>query len=114
MTGWESVLSQALHSIRSLLCTTTNSTPRERFFGFQCRSAVGISVPSWLTTPGPILVKRHSRTSKYEPLVEEADLTHATPSYAHVRYRNGNETKVSLNDIALLANRQSLPRSSMK
>ena len=31
---WEEVLSQALHSIRSLLCTATNSTPHERFFKF--------------------------------------------------------------------------------
>ena len=30
-SDWESVLPDALHSIRSLLCTATNTTPHERF-----------------------------------------------------------------------------------
>ncbi|KAA5553970.1 transposase family protein, partial [Pseudomonas aeruginosa] len=30
--NWEQVLPQALHSIRSLLCTTINCTPHERMF----------------------------------------------------------------------------------
>ncbi len=29
---WEEILPMALHSIRSLLCTATNSTPHERFY----------------------------------------------------------------------------------
>ena len=29
---WEQVLSDALHSVRSLLCTATNCTPHERMF----------------------------------------------------------------------------------
>ena len=29
---WEKVLPEVLHSVRTLLCTTTNSTPHERFF----------------------------------------------------------------------------------
>ena len=33
-TQWESVLPEALHSIRSLLCTATNETPHDRLFGF--------------------------------------------------------------------------------
>ena len=32
--SWETVLPQSLHSVRSLLCTTTNATPHERFFVF--------------------------------------------------------------------------------
>ena len=59
-----------------------------------------MSVPSWLIEPGLILIKRYTRTSKYEPLVEKADLIHATPSYAHVRFLNGHKTKVSLRDVA--------------
>ena len=31
---WESVIAEALHSLRSLLCTTTNATLHERFFYF--------------------------------------------------------------------------------
>ena len=108
ISEWESVLSQVLHSIRSLLCTSTNTTPHERFLGFQRRSAVGVSVPSWLTSPGPVLVKRHVRASKYDPSVEEAELIHATPSYAHIRFRNGHETKVSLRDVAPLVGKESI------
>ena len=32
---WEIVLLEALHSIRSLLCTATNTAPHERFFSFR-------------------------------------------------------------------------------
>ena len=34
LTQWELVLPNVLHSIRSLLSTSTNTTPHERFFGF--------------------------------------------------------------------------------
>ena len=108
ISEWESVLPQVLHSIRSLLCTSTNTTPHERFLGFQHRSAVGVSVPSWLASPGPVIVKRHVRASKYDPSVEEAELIHATPSYAHIRFRNGHETKVSLRDVARLVGQESI------
>ena len=76
---WQEVLSDALHSIRSLLCTATNATPHERLFAFQRRSTSGISVPTWLTVPGPVLLKRHVRNSKYEPLVDEVELIEANP-----------------------------------
>ena len=99
ISKWEVVLPQVLHSVRSLLCTATNATPHERFLNFQRRSVLGISVPSWLTSPGSVLVRRHARSSKYEPLVEKVDLIHATPQYAHVRYKDGRETSVSLRDV---------------
>ena len=101
-----------LHSIRSLLCTATNVTPYKRFLGFQRHSAVGIAVPSWLSSPGPISIKRHVRGSKYDSKVEEADQIHATPTYAHVRFWNRHETKVSLRDVAPLADRDSLIEES--
>ena len=100
VTQWEVVLHDALHSIRSLLCTASNSTPHERLFSFQRRSSVGCSIPSWLTTPGPVLLKRHVRQSKYEPLVEEVSLLDANPQFAHVRFADGKETSVSLHDLA--------------
>ncbi len=59
VTHWQDVLPDALHSIRSLLCTATNNTPHERFFRFERRSSTGRSVPTWLSTPGPVLLKRH-------------------------------------------------------
>ena len=97
---WQEVLPDALHSIRTLLCTATNETPHDRFFAFKRRSSAGQSLPSWLMNPGKVLHKRHVRQSKYEPLVEEVDLLEANPNYAHIRNAEGRETTVSLRDLA--------------
>lgn len=98
---WQVVLSDALHSVRSLLCTATNETPHERFFGFPRRSSVGSSVPSWLLEPGPVLMKRQVRSSKTDPLVDEVELLQATPHYAHVRYPDGRETTVATKHLVV-------------
>ena len=100
ISKWESVLPDVLHSIRSLLCTATNVTPHERFMSFQRRSMLGVSVPTWLISPGPVMLKRHVRSSKYDTDVEKVELIHATPSYARVKFSNGREATVSLRDIA--------------
>ena len=94
------ILIDVLHSIRSLLCTATNTTFHERFLTFNHRSTLGTSVPSWLSSPGPVLLKRHVRTSKYDPLVDKVELIQASPSHAHVRLQNGREVTVSLRDMA--------------
>jgi len=39
-------------------------------------------------------------SSKIEPLADEAEIVHATPSYAHVRLQNGREVTVSVRVIA--------------
>ncbi|XP_046860760.1 uncharacterized protein LOC124453988 [Xenia sp. Carnegie-2017] len=77
---WQEVMLDALHS--SLLCTATNATPHERLFSFQSKSTSGVSVPSWLATPGKVLLKRQARNSKFEPLVDEVHLIQANPQYA--------------------------------
>ncbi len=97
---WQEVLPDVLHSIRSLLCTATNETPHERLFGFSRRSSSGHSIPTWLVTPGPVLLKRHVRQSKTEPLVEKVELLQANPHYAHVRYLDGRETTVATKHLA--------------
>ena len=97
---WEVVLPDALHSIRSLLSTSTNTTPHERFFNFQRRSSCGTSMPSLLHSPGPILLRRFDRTSKNYPLVDQAELRDVNPMYANVRYMDGREATVSLRDLA--------------
>jgi len=89
-----------LHSVRSLLCRATNEIPHERFFNFRRRSTFGISVPTWLSTPGPVYLKRHGRSSKYDPVVDEVEHVHTTPQYAHVRFPSGRETTVPLRDVA--------------
>ena len=97
---WEIVLPDALHAVRSLLSTATNTTPHERFFSFQRRSSSGASLPTWLSTPGPVMLRRFVRRSKSDPLVDEVELTHANPSYAHIRHPDGRESTVSLRDLA--------------
>jgi transposase InsO family protein len=97
---WQMVLPDALHSIRSLLSTATNATPHERLMNFSRRSAAGSSIPSWLCTPGPVLLRRHVRHNKTDPLVDEVELLQANPQYAHVRYPDGRETTVSLRHLA--------------
>ena len=95
---WQEVLPDVLHSVRSLLCTATNETPHERFLGFPSRSLTGSSIPTWLTVPGPVYVKRNVRNSKMDPL--QVDLLQANPHYAHVRYPDGRETTVSTKSLA--------------
>ena len=99
ISNWEQVLPDALHSIRSTLCTVTNNTPHERFFNFQRKSSVGKSMPSWLR-PGKVMLRRFVRKSKHDPLVDEVELTDINPTYAHIRYPDGRESTVSIHDLA--------------
>lgn len=108
---WENVFNEALHSIRSLLCTSTNATPHERLFLFSRRSSNGNTTPSWLLTPGPVLMKRPVRQSKYEPVVEEVHLIEGNPEYSHVRFPDGRETTVSSRHLAPVGEIQD-PQSS--
>ena len=100
VNAWESVLSDALHAIRSLLCTSTNCTPHERMFSHQRRGSSGSTLPVWLCSPGKVLLKRHVRSSKYEPLVTEVELIQSNPQYATVRMADGRESTVSVSDLA--------------
>ena len=83
-TQWETVLSKVLQSIRYLLCTATNTTPHERPFSYQRQPLSGHSVPSWLAVQGPVLLRHHASTNKYETLVEEVQLVETNLQYAHV------------------------------
>ena len=97
---WECVLPDALHSIRSLLSTSTNETPHERFFNFSRKSYQGTSLPTWVMTPGPVFLRKFVRSSKSEPLVEEVELIESNPFCAHIRYPDGRELSVPLQDLA--------------
>lgn len=96
---WEQLLPVALHSLRSLLCTATNTTPHERLFRYDRRSASGKAFPTWLMTCKKALLKC-IRGSKYEPSVQEVEIIHLNPSYAKVRLPNERETLVSLRHLA--------------
>ena len=60
---WQPVFQDALHSVRSLLCTATNETPHEQMLSFKRRSTFGTSVPTWLSLPGPVYLKCHTCTN---------------------------------------------------
>ena len=101
---WELGLTDALHSVRSLLCTETNATPHERMFQHSRRSTNGNSLPSWLLSPGPVYYKRHVRNSKYDPVVDEVELLEANPQYAQIRLPDGRESTVALRHLAPIGN----------
>ena len=100
LSCWKTVLPNALHSIRSLLNTTTNTTPHELFFNFNRRSRSGRSLPAWLSSPGPVMLRKFLRNHKNDDLVEEVPLLDANPQYANIRYRDGRESSVSLSDLS--------------
>jgi transposase InsO family protein len=97
---WQEVLPDVLHSVRTLLCTATNCTPHERMFNFHRKSGTGTSLPTWLSNPGIVLLRRFVRHSKQEPLVDEVELLEANPQYAFIRYPDGRESTVSIKDLA--------------
>ena len=97
---WESVLSTALDSIRSLLCTSTGETPHSRFFCFDRRSSHGFSLPDWLSEPGPVMLRKFVRNGKNDDIVQKVELIEANPTYARIRYPDGREANVSLRDLA--------------
>ena len=57
-------------------------------------------MPTWLSVPGPVLLKRHIRTSKTDPLVDEVQLLQANPQYAHIQHADGREAMVSIRHLA--------------
>ena len=73
ISEWEEILPIALHSIRSLLCTSTNCTPNERMFLFRRRPGMinDKILPTWLINPGPVLLRNFERTSKNDVIVKQ-------------------------------------------
>lgn len=93
----ELVLPEVLHSVRSLLCTSTNATLHERFFAFPCRSSHGNSLSSCLMSPDPILLKRFVRNGKTDPYqVTQVKLLDSNPTYV----KGGRVSTVSVCDLA--------------
>ena len=100
LSHWETVVSEVSHSQRSLLCTTTNETPYNRFLKFSRHTMCGVSLPTWLMQePDSVYVKQHVR-NKYDPLVDEVQLVQVNPNHRMVQYPGGLENVVSIRDIA--------------
>ncbi|KAA3678915.1 uncharacterized protein DEA37_0012903 [Paragonimus westermani] len=69
-------------------------------FSFNRRSNSGTSLPKWLSSGGPVLLKKQQRASKYDPVVKKVELLDCNPQYAHVRLPNGKEETVSVKHLA--------------
>ncbi|KAF2898410.1 hypothetical protein ILUMI_07765 [Ignelater luminosus] len=57
---------------------------------------------NWLTIPRQILLKKHVRHSKFDPLVQEVSHIEGNHEYAHIRFPDGRETTVSTRNLASL------------
>ena len=97
--AWETAFQDALHSTRSLLCTSINSTAHERFLRLKRRLMLRKSLPNWLLSPGPVFLRDHVR-NKSDALCYEVELIERNFSFAHVRFPDGRETTVSTKDLA--------------
>ncbi|XP_069788197.1 uncharacterized protein [Narcine bancroftii] len=100
VTRWQEVLPEALHSIRSLLCTATNMTPHDHIFSFIRKAMTGTVLTKWMMTPGPVLLWKHCRPHKADPLVDQVELRHVNPQYAFVTFPDGREDSVATRDLA--------------
>ena len=100
LSCWENVLQNALHSVRSLLYTTTNAIPHELFFCFTRRSPSGTFLPAWLSVPGPVMFRKFVRLHKNDDLADEVELSNANFRRANIRYSDGRETSVSISDLS--------------
>ena len=98
-SSWQTVLLEVLDTLRSLLCTSTYATPHKRFLSFPRRSMIGKSLPCGLIQPGPVLPGCFVR-NKNQPLVDEVELTGANSNFAHICFRDGRESTVSVTDLA--------------
>ena len=87
------------YAVRSLLCTTTNAMPHERFLNFHRRSMLGRSLPNWLLQPGPVLLRRFVRTTN-QPLVDVVELIEANSNFAIIKFPDGRESTVFVTDLA--------------
>ena len=89
----------ALHSIRSLLCTSTIATPHEWFFIFKRKSTNGTSLPTWLMSPGKVYLRKFVR-DKIDPLLDEVELLDSNQHDATIKHSDGKESTVSTKDLA--------------
>lgn len=92
---WKILITNILHSIRSLLYTAINFIPNEWFFCYSRRSSNSTIFPSWLNCLEKVYIKRHVRVLMGNPLVKEVDLIEKNPDYTLVHYDNSRNSNIS-------------------
>ena len=100
VSSWEAVLLYPSICVRSLLNTITNHTSHELFSKFHRRSPSGKSLRAWLTTPGPVLLRKFVQAHKNDDLVEKVQLMEANPTYTSFRFADGRESTVSVSEFS--------------
>ena len=97
---WESVLPEALATVRALLYTSTNESPHSRFFKFPRRAGLGCSLPEWLSSGNPAYLRNFVR-GKEDPQVRPASISELiNPHFARVVFPNGRIDTVSTKDLS--------------
>lgn len=97
---WETVLPEALSSIRSLICTATNETPHSRLFTFTRQGTQGYALPIWLAAGKQAYMKVFAR-SKEDPLVQPVEIVQViNPFFARVRQTSGRVDTISTRALA--------------
>lgn len=86
----------------------TSATPHICLFVNFRKLTSGVSSPCWLSTLGPVFVRRNVRTSKYDSPDEE-QLTHFNLAYTRVRVPDGWRETVSIRQLALFSIYQLAP-----
>ena len=76
------MVAEALHAIRSLLCTATNDIPHNRLFSYERKSSFGQNIPSWLLEADKALLKKYVKNSKYDVDNEEVEIVQPNAQYA--------------------------------
>jgi len=60
------------------------ATLHKRLFHLSRRLTFGVSIRIWLSALGPLFLKRHLHSSKYDPIVDEMELVYATHNCAQI------------------------------
>ncbi|KAI0990511.1 hypothetical protein GJ496_003385 [Pomphorhynchus laevis] len=87
-------------SNRCLTFASTIETQHDRFLSFQRKTPSGRSIPNWLSTPDPVVMRKHNVHNKYDSSTEVVQLVSSNPYDANVRCANGRECLVSVKHIS--------------
>ena len=90
---WEDLLPEALHAVRTLLCTAAIETPHERFFPFPQKSMLGDFASFLVGHIGQGSPKKVC-AQQARPMCEDVEIVDANPRSSLVRFPDGRETTV--------------------
>jgi len=99
---WDLVINEALNAQRSLLCTSTGSSPHDRLFGFKRKLLPCFDNKKLdLSSDKFVYVRNFLRKSKNDPISVKAKLLNFNPSYSVIQYLDGRISNVNNKDIGV-------------